>query len=409
MVDFADTPEQAAFRAEVRAFVAEQYPQEFAEQARYQAGLFGSSGVSVRDAGDRGRRAELMRGWREALVERGWIAPAWPKEFGGADLSVMDQFILNEEFARARATPIRVPDVGSTIMVHGSEEQKREFLPPMVKGADQWCQGYSEPGAGSDLASLQTSATRDGDDFVLNGQKIWTSGAQTAKWMFGLFRTDPDAPKHRGISYLLLRMDTPGINVRPLTQITGSSGFTEVFFEDARVPAKNVVGEVNRGWYVGATHLDFERSSIGSAVGTRNTLNDLREFLQTEEAASSGRSRVGSEPAIRAELADRYIEAETARMFSYRVISMQNRGEIPNYEASVQKVFTTELRQRIARTAIKALGLYGGLYDADHPRTPMRRRWSQQYLAAVAETIGAGTSEIQRNVIATRGLGLPRG
>ncbi len=409
MVDFSDTPEQAAFRAQVREFVAEHHPAEFAEAARYAAGLFGGSGVGGRDGGPTGRRTQLMRQWREALVERGWIAPAWPKEYGGADMSVMEQFIMNEVFAEMRAVPLRVPDVGSTIMVHASEQVKRQYLPGMIKGEDSWCQGYSEPGSGSDLASLQCRAVRDGDDFVINGQKIWTSGADRADMMFGLFRTDPDAPKHRGISYLLLSMKTPGITVRPLEQITGSKGFNEVFFEDVRVPAKNVVGEVNRGWYVGATHLDFERSSIGSAVSVQHTLNDLREFLLGAEADGSGQSRIGREPSVRAELADSYIGAEVARMFSYRVVSMQNRGEVPNYEASVQKVFTTELRQGIANTAIKTLGLYGGLNDRESARTPMRSRWSQLYLGAVAETIGAGTSEIQRNVIATRGLGLPRG
>ncbi len=411
MVDFADTPQEAAFRAQVRGFVDQHHPKEIARSARFTAGLFGGSGVTARDGerGPRSERARRLRTWRDALVEKGWIAPAWPKEYGGADMSVMEQFVLNEVFAEMRATPMRVPDVGSTIMVHGSDEQKQEYLPSMVEGDDPWCQGYSEPGSGSDLASLQTRAVRDGDDFVINGQKIWTSGAQRAKMMFGLFRTDPDAPKHRGISYMLLKMDTPGITVRPLEQITGSKGFNEVFFEDVRVSARNVVGEVNRGWYVGATHLDFERSSIGSAVGVRHTLDDLREFLLEEEAAGSGRSRIGREPAVRSELAQLYVDAETARMFSYRVISMQNRGEIPNYEASAQKVFTTELRQRIANTAVKALGLYGGINDEGNVETPMQSRWSQQYLGAVAETIGAGTSEIQRNVIATRGLGLPRG
>jgi alkylation response protein AidB-like acyl-CoA dehydrogenase len=404
MVEFTDTEEQAAFRTEVREFVAREHPQALADDAIYSVGLGGDQIGAVRGE----ERRELSRSWREALVEKGWIAPAWPKEYGGADLSVMEQFILNEVFAEMRATPQRVPDVGSTIMVHGSEEMKSKFLPAMVKGQEVWCQGYSEPGSGSDLASLQTRAVRDGDDYVLNGQKIWTSGAHQAKWMFGLFRTDPDAPKHRGISYLLLSMETPGITVRPLSQITDAKSFNEVFFEDVHVPARNIIGEENRGWYVGATHLDFERSSIGSAIGIQNTLDDLRDYLLPEEEAGSGKSRL-SEPAVRAELADRYIEAETAKLFSYRVISMQNRGDIPNYEASVQKVFTSEMKQRIGNTAVKAQGLWGQLYGREDEFTPMRSKWSQWYLATVSETIGAGTSEVQRNVIATRGLGLPRG
>ena len=376
MVDFTDTAEQAEFRAEVIEFVNQHHPEELAEDAVFSGGLGGDQIGKVR--GD--ERRDMIRPWRQAMVEKGWIAPAWPKQYGGADLSVMEQFILNEVFAEMRASRVGVPDVGSTIMVHGSDEMKKEFLPKMVHGEDIWCQGYSEPGSGSDLASLQTRAVRDGDDYVINGQKIWTSGAKQAQWMFGLFRTDPEAPKHRGISYLLLSMETPGLTVRPLQQITDSMSFNEVFFEDVRVPAKNIIGEENRGWYVGATHLDFERSSIGSAIGIQNTA-----------------------------LAERYVEAETAKLFSYRVISMQNRGEIPNYEASVQKVFTSEMKQRIANTAVQALGLYGQLHGREDDFTPMRSRWSQGYLATVSETIGAGTSEVQRNVIATRGLGLPRG
>ncbi|HJM74517.1 MAG TPA: acyl-CoA dehydrogenase family protein [Dehalococcoidia bacterium] len=405
MVEFTDTAGQAEFRAEVVAFVEQHHPEELAADAMYGVGLGGDQIGKVR--GD--ARRDMIRPWRQAMVDKGWIAPAWPKQYGGADLSVMEQFILNETFAEMRASRVGVPDVGSTIMVHGSDEMKKEFLPKMVHGEDIWCQGYSEPGSGSDLASLQTRAKRDGDDYVINGQKIWTSGAAQAQWMFGLFRTDPEAPKHRGISYLLLSMDTPGLTVRPLQQITDSMSFNEVFFEDVRVPAKNIIGEENRGWYVGATHLDFERSSIGSAIGIQNTLDDLKDLLLDEQKAESGRSRMDRMPSVRSALAQRYVEAETAKMFSYRVISMQNRGEIPNYEASVQKVFTSEMKQRIANTAVQALGLYGQLHGREDDFTPMRSRWSQGYLATVSETIGAGTSEVQRNVIATRGLGLPRG
>ena len=399
MVDFADSAEQAAFRDEVRTMIHERMPQKL-KMGRDEAGEFRR---------ETGERADAMKEWRGVLNEKGWVAPAWPKQYGGGELDAVQQYVMNETFAEERAPRPRVPDVGSTIMVHGSDEMKTQFLPKMVKGEEIWCQGYSEPGSGSDLASLQTRAMRDGDDYVINGQKIWTSGAHQAQWMFGLFRTDPEAPKHRGITYLLLSMQAPGITVRPLQQITDARSFNEVFFEDVRVPAKNVIGEVDRGWYVGATHLDFERSSIGSAIDISNTLDDLREFLIDEEAAGSGRSRIGREPVVRSALAERYVEAETAKLFSYRVISMQNRGGIPNYEASVQKVFTSELKQRIGNTAVKALGLYGQLFDPDGALTPMRSKWVQSYLAAVSETIGAGTSEVQRNVIATRGLGLPRG
>ncbi|MEE8421375.1 MAG: acyl-CoA dehydrogenase family protein [Dehalococcoidia bacterium] len=400
MVDFADTAEQASFRAEVRQFLGDHLPPVLTVRAD-----------DDRDTYERpdGERATALKEWRESLVGRGWIAPAWPKKYGGADLSPMEQFILNETFAETNSPRLGVPDVGSTIMVHGTEEQQKEFLPPMVTGEARWCQGYSEPGSGSDLASLQTRAIRDGDDFVINGQKIWTSGAHVANMIFALVRTDPDAPKHRGISYLLFSMETPGITVRPLEQIHGASGFNEVFFEDVRVPVKNVVGEVNRGWYVGATHLDFERSSIGLAVGQELMLDSLRDFLLGEEEAGSGKSAMGRNGQARADFADRYIEAHVAKTLSQRVISMQARGQIPNYEASMTKVFSTEFTQRIARTATKLLGKYGDVRDREGDYSQMRGRWATMYLSSVAATIGGGTSEIQRNVIATRGLGLPRG
>jgi alkylation response protein AidB-like acyl-CoA dehydrogenase len=299
--------------------------------------------------------------------------------------------------------------VGSTIMVHGTEEQKAEFLPPMVRGETRWCQGYSEPGSGSDLASLQTRAVRDGDDFVINGQKIWTSGAHLANMIFALVRTDPEAPKHRGITYLLFPMTTPGIEVRPLVQMSDASGFNETFFEDVRVPVKNAVGEINRGWYVGATHLDFERSSIGNAVGQKQMLDSLRNYLVGQRDEGTGVTRLGQTDAPRLEFADRYIEAAVAKTLSQRVISMQARGLIPNYEASMTKVFSTEFNQRIARTATKLLGKYGDLRDRASDYTPQGGRWATMYLSSVSSTIAGGTSEIQRNVIATRGLGLPRG
>jgi len=405
MVDFKDTPEQAAWRAEVQRFVDQHLPPALREDARYAGSLGGlHRGTLTTD-----QRRELTAKWRRAVLDRGWIAPAWPKEYGGADMSPIQQFILREVFSESQAPSVGVPDVGSTILVHGSDELKKRYLPGLVEGKEQWCQGYSEPSSGSDLASIQTRAIRDGDDFVINGQKIWTSGAATADMMFALVRTDPDAPKHRGITYLLLDMKSPGISVRPLGQMTGARQFNEVFFEDVRVPVRNAVGEINRGWYVGATHLDFERSSIGLAVGFKHRMQNLLDLVKAERDATSGRTTLGRSSATRAALAERAIEADVARNFSNRIITLQNRGVIPNYEASVQKLFSSELHQRLSNTAVKALGLYGGLYDEDDPRAPDRAVWATYYLATVSETIGAGTSEIQRNVIATRGLGLPRG
>jgi alkylation response protein AidB-like acyl-CoA dehydrogenase len=343
---------------------------------------------------------------RQKLAKRGWIAPAWPKEYGGASLSVMQQFIMNEEFAENRVPPVGgmgVSMVGPTLITHGNDEQKKEHLSRILSGETHWCQGFSEPGSGSDLASLQTRAVKDGDDYVINGQKIWTSGAHLANWMFMMARTDPDAPKHKGISYFLVDMKSPGIEVRPLTNLANQNMFNEVFFQDVRVPAKNIVGELNRGWYVGTTTLDFERSSIGSAVGLRLQLDELVKFAKENEG--TGLSRTRYLQSIKAELADRYIESNVARMMSYRVVTMQAKGLIPNHEASMTKLFASELNQRIARTGIKVMGLYGQLYGDG---APLKGRYESTYMTSLASTIAGGTSEIQRNIIATRGLGLPR-
>ncbi len=287
--------------------------------------------------------------------------------------------------------------------MHGNEEQKKEHLGRILSGEVQWCQGFSEPGSGSDLASLHTRAVRDGDDFVINGQKIWTSGAQFAHWMFMMARTDPDAPKHKGISYFMLDMKSPGVSVRPLTNLANQNMFNEVFFEDVRIPAKNLVGELNRGWYIGTTTLDFERSSIGSAVGIRLQLDGLVKYAKEHEG--DGTSRTAYMPSIKTELADRYVEANVARLMSYRVVTMQAKGMIPNHEASMTKLFASELNQRIARTGVKVLGLYGQLYGDE---APMKGRYESSYMTSLSSTIAGGTSEIQRNIIATRGLGLPR-
>jgi alkylation response protein AidB-like acyl-CoA dehydrogenase len=340
-----------------------------------------------------------VKAWRDKVAAKGWIAPAWPTKYGGADMGVIEQFILNEEFAEqgvpANVGGFGVMMIGPTLIEHGSEEQKEEHLSRILKGEVLWCQGYSEPGAGSDLAALQTRAVRDGDDYVLNGQKIWTTGAQFSDWMYMLARTDPDAPKHRGITYLLVDMKSPGVTVRPLTTLSGQQTFNEVFFEDVRVPVKNRVGEENRGWYVGTTTLDFERSSIGSAVGIRKSLESL--IRQTQN--SKGQASFERNPNTKREFADRWIEAEVAKMLSYRVISMQANGLIPNHEASMCKLFTSELSQRIANLSMHLYGMHGNI----------RNRSAMGYMQAVSSTIAGGTTEIQKGIMATRGLGLPRG
>ncbi len=416
-----DSTEEAAWRSQVRDFLKSELP--VALRPRPGQDPFAAMAAAFGDRGgdERGRPEARAGGagfqlaggpmgeWRQKLATQGWIAPAWPKEYGGAGLSTMEQFILNEEFAEARAPQLGgmgVQMAGPTIIIHGTEEQKAEFLPKILKGESQWCQGFSEPGAGSDLASLQTRAIKDGDDFLINGSKIWTSGAQFANMMFMLARTDPDAPKHRGITYFLLDFKTPGITVQPLVTMAGNAIFNQCFFDNVRVPAKNVVGEVNRGWYVGTTTLDFERSGIGSAVGTRQNVERMIDWAK--DNVKNGHSMLERNPLVRLELADRLVEANVAKMLSYHVVHMQNVGLIPNHEASMAKMFSSELGQRIARTGIKMIGLYGLAWDPQNPNSPNRAQYSRGYVNSVSGTIAGGTSEIQRNIIAQRGLGLPR-
>ncbi len=384
-INLGDSPKEAAWRKEVREFIDKEVP------------------AALKSGGDQGEgslfgRMGAIKEWREKVAAKGWIAPAWPKRYGGADMTVIEQFVMNEEFAESGVPGnlggFGVMMIGPTLIEHGSEEQKDEHLTKILKGDVIWCQGYSEPGAGSDLASLQTRGVRDGDDYVVNGQKIWTTGAQFADWMYMLVRTDPDAPKHRGITYLLVDMKSPGVTVRPLTTLANTQAFNEVFFEDVRVPVKNRIGEENRGWYVGTTTLDFERSSIGSAIGIRKQLESLIKQAKSGDEVSFERN-----PNVKREFVDRWIECEVAKMLSYRVISMQAANLIPNHEASMCKLYSSELGQKIANLSMHLHGMNGQL----------RNRAGMGYMQAVSSTIAGGTSEVQRGIIATRGLGLPRG
>jgi alkylation response protein AidB-like acyl-CoA dehydrogenase len=396
-MEFRDTPDEAAFREDIRAFITQNLP----EQRRHDEVMAEEYGPP-RDP----ERAAFVETWKKALAGRGWIAPHWPKEYGGGGMSVTEQFIFNEEMAGVRAPTFGgfgVTMIGPVLIMYGTDEQKNEHLPGITSGAVTWCQGYSEPGAGSDLASLQTRAVKDGDDYVVNGQKIWSSGAHRADWMFMLARTDPNAPKHRGISMLLLDMKTPGIQIQPLVNMANDHNFNQEYFDNVRIPAKNLVGEENRGWYVGATLLDFERSNIAGAIGLRHTVDDIVTYV-----IENPDGRVRDNNAARLELVDRGIEADIGRLFSYRIISMQKRGQVPNYEASVNKLYRSEVQQRIAQTGMRLVGLYGNAWRGD-AWAPLRGRIAHMYASSVSATIAAGTSEIQRNVIATRGLGLPRG
>ena len=341
------------------------------------------------------------------LGKRGWIAPAWPKEYGGLGASIYEQMVFNEEFGYNGApdTGTRgfgVGMIGPTLIIHGNDEQKKRYLPRITSGEDIWCQGYSEPGAGSDLASLQTRAVRDGDDYVINGQKIWTSGGHRSNQMFCLVRTDPEAPKHRGISFLLIDdiKNQSGLTIRPLVNMANRHHFNEVFFEDVRVPARNLVGEENRGWYVGMTLLDFERSGIGTTASQKKTLESLVTTLKEGPAWKREKYRT--------KLADFVVSNEVGRFLGYRIGYMQANGMVPNYEASLVKIYQSELGQKIYNFGVNMLGL-SGQFVPEEPRAPLGGDMPESYIMSVPSSIYSGSNEIQRNIIATRGLGLPRG
>ena len=407
-MDWADTAEQATFRQEVHDFIQGNLPQYYKDIAA-KGGELGHEGGWQHDRVLGSPEAQAAaHEWEEAVASRNWVAPHWPSEYGGASMTPMEQFILKQEMSRALAPDVGgqgVSMLGPTLIAHGTDEQKAKFLSATLANEIAWAQGYSEPSAGSDLASLQTRAVRDGDEFVINGQKIWTSNAHRADWIFALVRTNPDAPKHRGISFMLMDMKTPGIEVRPLVSGAWQHFSNETFYEDVRVPVSQVVGEIDRGWYVGMTLLDYERSNISGAVASRRELDDVIKYAATDEGAAKSRML----PSVRAELADRYVETEVGFNFAFRIISMQASGVIPNYEASTSKMFASELGQRIARTGIKMFGLYSNLWDPEAELTPYGARFIQNYFHLIPSTIAGGSSEIQRNIIATRGLGLPRG
>ncbi len=392
-MDFRLTPEEEAFRQEVREFLRQELPPDWEG-----ADFFGAE-----EAGESTR--EIGRRITKKLAERKWLAMAWPKEHGGLDASHMQQLIYNEElsyYAAPGGGGMGVAWVGPAIMLYGTEEQKQRFLPGITSGEEVWCTLYSEPEAGSDLASLQTSAVQDGDDFVINGQKIWTTGAQYSSWGWLAARTDPEAPKHKGISTFVVPMDAPGITIRPLVNMAGQAGFNEVFFDNVRIPKENLVGDLNRGWYHVAVALDFERSGIQFYARARRTLEQYLSLFQEQSAV------VRRNPQTRIELADRYVELHVGTWMSYRIPYLQSQGAIPNYDASISKLYGSEFAQRIASTGMRLLGSFGQLGPGS-AYAPMAGQIGQSYVQMVAATIGGGTSEVQRSIIATRGLGLPRG
>ncbi len=353
---------------------------------------------------------EFGRQFLKKLAPKKWIAPAWPVEYGGLGLSLWDQVVFNEAMGYARAPIVNTAAVGylgPTIILYGNDEQKKQHLPGITSGDVIWCQGYSEPNSGSDLASLQTRAVKDGDDFIINGQKIWTSQGHYADWMFMIARTDPDAPKHRGISYFLLDMKTPGISVRPLINMAGGEGFNEVFFDNVRVPQSALLGELNRGWYIATTTLDFERSAIGGTMQALRTLEELTRFAKTESVGDGTSRTLWDKPPVRHALVDLWMALGVSQLLSYRVVTMQERGLVPNYESSINKVLTVDYVMRQARVGISIMGMYGGLWG-EGPHAKLRGRFAKSYVATVGSAIAGGTTEIQKNIIATRGLGMPR-
>jgi alkylation response protein AidB-like acyl-CoA dehydrogenase len=383
-MDFRFTPQQDAFRQELRAFLAEELP-----RVRAEGELFGS----------------WSQPFSKKLAARGWIGLAWPRAYGGQELGHIERTIFTEEMVAHEAPTayhlVAERQMGPSIIRQGSEEQKRYFLPRIASADVSFAIGMSEPGAGSDLAAVQTRAVRDGDEYVVNGQKIWTSNAHLADWIWLVCRTDPEAPKHRGISILLVDMKTPGISVRPLLNMAGTHGFNEVFFEDVRVPRRNLVGEENRGWYVVAENLDYERSGIERITATAGLFRALVDYARAHRGARGGPADIA-----RFELADRAIELEVGRLLAYRVAWLMSQDRVPNYEASMSKLYGSEWTQRVARTGLKLMTAHG------MARTPeeraLRARIERAYLTTASATIAGGTSEIQRNIIATRGLGLPR-
>ncbi len=386
-MDYSWSQEDQAFRERVRKFIAENWTYD----------------ADGRDWGEGGDDA-AEEAYRTKLAQAGYLVMAWPKAYGGQDAPYMEQMIFAEESVLAGAPHSSggASLVGPTLILNGTEEQKVEHLNKIARNEIRWAQGYSEPGAGSDLAGLQTRAVRDGDDFIINGQKIWTSGAHSADWLHVLTRTDPDAPKHRGISYFMMDIKTPGISVRPLPQMNEGADLCETFYEDVRVPAKNMIGEENRGWYVAVTTLDFERSGVDRTAAFRLPFDKLMKYVK------DSKNNVHMTHIKRQHLADIAIEQDVARYIGYRVTTMQSRNLIPNYEASMSKVFGSEMIQRDSRRALAVLGPQGALKPKSKYAIE-EGEYCQIYMWATSRSILAGTNEIQRNIIATRGLGLPRG
>jgi alkylation response protein AidB-like acyl-CoA dehydrogenase len=386
-------PEYEAFRAELRQFLAENRKR--APKARL---------------GDVLAIDPEMASWQQLLIERGYAARTIPKEYGGAgrEPDPLISVILAEEFRRAGA-PAGVSGQGPdmlvpTLLEHGTEAQKRTYVPPTVRGEMVWCQGYSEPGAGSDLASLTTSGRVEGATLVVNGQKIWTSTAHAAQMMFALVRTEPDAKKHAGISYVLIPMDTPGIDVRPLRTMTGHAEFNEVFFDDVRVPLENVVGKRGEGWKIANTTLRHERNMLGSAATSEGLFHGLLRTLQQEKV--DGRP-VLDDPVVQGRVAALQARTVAMRCHAMRLLTARVRGESSGVAGLVTKLNGCQLNHDLAGFAIDGMGEAGTLYRGAE-RARDGGRWLFHWMFQLGLIIGGGTAQIQKNIISERGLGMPR-
>jgi alkylation response protein AidB-like acyl-CoA dehydrogenase len=388
-MDLHDSPEDAAFRAEARAWLEANLTGEFA----------GARGLGHMGLQHEGR--DVRMAWEQKLGNDGWTCVGWPVESGGRGLSISQQVIWNEEYVRADA-PARINVMGEgllgpTLIAYGTDDQKKRFLPAVCAGTELWCQGYSEPNAGSDLANVQTRAERDGDEWVVTGQKVWTSYAQWADWCFVVCRTDPDAPRHKGLSYLLVPMRQPGIEIRPIRQITGTSEFNEVFFDGARTRADLVVGAVNDGWRVALATLAFERGVglLGDVVGFRRELDTIVEL-----ARKNGRA---ADELIRQRLADAWIRLHILRLNMLRSLTGVE-GPVAPPEASIGKLYWAQWHRDLGELAMDVLGPESTVADGPPYQLADNQRI---FLFSRADTIYGGSNEIQRTIIGERVLGLP--
>jgi alkylation response protein AidB-like acyl-CoA dehydrogenase len=391
-MDFDFTEEQETFRKQVRQWLERSLPED----------LRGTAFASSR--ADR-RQVARLRWWQKTMHEAGYVGMDWPPEFGGRGASLVEQIILYQEMSRAESPQLvnrgGVSMLGPTLMKHGTPAQQKRFLPRILTAEEIWCQGFSEPNAGSDLANLQTRAVRHGDHFVVDGQKVWTSMAHVADWCFLLARTDPAAPKHKGISFLLVDMTTPGITVRPLRQMTGEAEFNEVFFDQVRVPAEHLVGRLNEGWAVALTTLSYERDLLTFIrhISLRNALTRLVRRIRESGCAA--------DPLLRQKVAALWIGEQALQLGAYRSLTRILRGGQPGPEGSTAKLFWSQLDQELAQVATESIGPYALIGDGS-PWAVDHGQWEFYVLLAQASGIRAGTSEILRNILAERVLGLPK-